>query len=297
MGVFVGPARLVEAEAGAYAENVSIGKDLTLRGATGNPADVIIDPAAGDAVATTAAAATVTLQDLRITGADNALAATGQTTLHLVNLAVDGNTSGGTLSGIATVHLVTSTPGDTVNINANGVAMGQFEVAVAVQPINYASVTTLDVDTLGGDDTVNVAPHATTVIDLDGGPHAAGDTLVYFTDGTPFSFGPATITTVGKADIQHANFENYAVSGSPVIVGSGLDDQLTINATGPDSGQFQLIQDYTGITPIVGPWVSFARRDQLHLQLPGRQRPVHHQQPGRRPVRPDRRRRIQRRGQ
>src|SRR3712207_776894 len=44
----------IEADAATYAENVTISKSITLRGATGNATQVIIDPASGVGVTVTA---------------------------------------------------------------------------------------------------------------------------------------------------------------------------------------------------------------------------------------------------
>jgi hypothetical protein len=75
-----------------------------------------------------------------------------------------------------------------VNVDgANAIAVGQFSVDSQLQPITYTGVATLNVDTLDGSDTVWVAPHEDTEIDLDGGdptvPADPGDTLIYVSDG------------------------------------------------------------------------------------------------------------------
>jgi hypothetical protein len=183
--------------------------------------------------------------------------AQGFDNLNLTNNSSSGNTTGGSIDNVTNLNLTTSANDDTVNLNANGLSVGQFNTNV-LQTTNYSNITTIHVATLGGDDQVNVGADPTTLIDLDGGPNTpTGDTLTYYTNGSPFNFGANTITTTGSANITFTNFENYQTSGVLSIVGSGNDDEMVITATGTSSGTYQLIQDYTGGSPNVGPVVAF----------------------------------------
>src|SRR5262249_21226702 len=97
----------VNIEAGTYAENVAANQTgQVLKGATGNPPDVIIDPTSGDGVRVLAGG--ITIRDLRITGADTGIVAANLTSLALANLLLDGNTSGGSLSNVDTVDFTAS---------------------------------------------------------------------------------------------------------------------------------------------------------------------------------------------
>jgi len=243
-----------------------------------------------------------------ITGSTNeALDLHGFATLNLTNHTQTGNGSGGSITSVGTVNLDTNNSGNTVRVNvtaANLISEGVLSVDGQFQEITYSGVTTLDVDTLDGNATVNVAAHSTTLIDLDGGAPMVGDpgvppgdTLNYFTDGTPFAFGPTTITTTGKANINHANFETFNTLGTPTISGSGDDDLLIIIASNSNSGTYQLIQDFRGENggPFVGPAVAFSGIASFTFNGLGGDDRMSDQQPGGRPVRAVGRRLLQRR--
>ena len=182
-------------------------------------------------------------------------------TINLTDNSSSGNTSGGSFTTVTTVNLTTNDSDNTVDINGASVGMNQFGVVGQLQAIGYSGVTNLNVDTLDGDDIVNVAAHATTLIDLNGGlPNVPlgmgedGDTLNYLSDGVNgFNIGPSTITTAGHANITYANFETVNVSGDLLIDGSAGDDTLIVTATNSNSGTFQLIQD-----GVAGPVVGFS---------------------------------------
>lgn len=257
--LLAGISGVVTVEAGTYAENVTVGKSLTLDG-VGNA--TVVDPASGIALSVTGGAATVVVSDLRITGATTAVAVIGAGTFTMTNVSIDGNASGGTIADRANVNLTPTTNGtaDVVDIGtpAVGGLGGKLRLGAAQDILTFVGITNLNVFTLAGDDTVNVAPHATTVIGLDGGDPTSGspgDTLVYYSDGVnPFIYGPATITTATKAAINYTGFETRAVSGNLVLDGTGANDTLTVNATSATSGTYQLNSDpainFVGITKL-----------------------------------------------
>ncbi len=213
----------------------------------------------------------LTIENNSITGGSAGLSIAGITTLNLNDNTITGNTSGGTLADIGSVTLNTNDNENTVTIHGGSISgpspgiviPGNFEVLGQLQPIDYTGVADLNVNTLGGSDTVNVAADQNTFITLDGGdpiaPATPGDTLNYLSDGVNgFNFGAATITTDTKADINYSNFESTNVGGNLPINGSDDDDELIINATSADSGTFQLIRDPGGPNEDIGPVVGFA---------------------------------------
>jgi hypothetical protein len=185
----------------------------------------------------------------------------GATVVTLKNMAISGYEKGGEIgSGITTVHWETTDGGDTVLIDG---AASEFSASgeKTVQAIEFDGLTTLNVKTLNGQDTVTVSPHPTTKINLDGGDPTdpPGDTLIYVSDGTnAFTFGDPTITTQTKADIDYVNFETTKVSGNLVLEGTGDDDLLLITASDSNSGTYQLtsggvagpVVDFSGITSL-----------------------------------------------
>ena len=90
-----------------YDENVIIAKELTLTGESGAATDVVIDPTSGDGIAISAGGDSVTIADLRVTGAADGITASDVSTLTLDNVQLDNNTDdgfdGSSLTGSTTV--------------------------------------------------------------------------------------------------------------------------------------------------------------------------------------------------
>ncbi len=176
-------------DSATYAESVMITKSLALQSATGNPADVIIDPLAGDAV--TIMASGVTLQNLRVTGAVNGITASGVGDVSLVNVRVENNTDlglnltnvVGTLSlsglsllmngggnmvdgdGLTSLNVATGAGNDSVLLTNT-----QLRLAAAQQAVNYSGFARFSLATLGGDDTLTVMnPDGSLVAGFTGG--------------------------------------------------------------------------------------------------------------------------------
>ncbi|MCI0681413.1 MAG: right-handed parallel beta-helix repeat-containing protein, partial [Gemmataceae bacterium] len=122
------------APAGAYAESLSIAKELTLDGnggAAGMTATaVVIDPAAGNGITVSGADAdNVTIRDLRVTGGADGINASGVDNLTITNVQADANSDDGielfTITGLGTLSaIVASNNGDDglvgVSINTAG---------------------------------------------------------------------------------------------------------------------------------------------------------------------------------
>src|SRR5262249_16816837 len=80
---------LIFVHAGTYPENVTIGKSLSI---AGNGPATVVSPAGGTAFNLTGGGA-VSIQDLTISGATNAISANALSSLDLSNLTLTGNAS------------------------------------------------------------------------------------------------------------------------------------------------------------------------------------------------------------
>ena len=214
--------------AGSYAENVNIGKSVTLAGV--GPT-TIVSPAGGTGVAVTAAGGNVTIRDLSITGAASAITAAGPTALTLSGLTLTGNGSGGSMNGVSTVTFQTD-PGavnETVDVTPT-----QFGVQ-GQDAISYTGVTTLNIATGAGDDTFNVTPPASggTTIAIDGGPQTVGDTLNVFTAGQGATVTSTQVLVPGRqpinfVDVEKINVDGVLVAGDLVINGTSGNDVISV---------------------------------------------------------------------
>lgn len=139
---------------------------------------------------------------------------------------------GGTLTDVATVRILTGAGDDVVNIGANGLTEGQFNVEDTLATIDFTGVNSLEIDTQGGDDTIKLAAHGTTEITVDAGPDSTGDRIKYFlTTGKSYSVGNTTIETEDQALINYANFEIAEVDLSGMWFINGLSTYILQNDT------------------------------------------------------------------
>lgn len=260
-GAFIGNASDVSVTAGSYSNNSSHGlalgnitgtATLTNAAATGNAEDGLNVQTAGTLVVSGGTYTSNTESGLDLLDV-------GDATLN--NIDVSGNTLNSVLDTVTTVNFVTSagTTEDQVDINTASVNdEGNFRLTrdpngtPDVQDIfTYVAVTTLNVNTGDGADTVNVVPHSTTEINLDGGDPTTtpGDTVNIFTatpaTTTTTTTGATTSITGMFGTLTHTNFEETGLQGAIVFNGSGNDDTLTINATGGDSATYVLTTDGT----------------------------------------------------
>ena len=135
-------------------------------------------------------------------------------------------------------------------------------------------LTILDLNGQVGNDTFSAAFPAPTGITLNikGGPHAAGDTLVVDAAGGPLTDSGTQLSKPGSNPINYAQIENLTINniGDLVITGSGIDDNLVVNATGASSGNYQLnggpVIGFTGMTKLT--FNSAAGSDGLTINNP-----------------------------
>ena len=191
---------LVLVHAGTYAENVTVNKSTTLGG---EGPTTIIAPAGGTGI-DVIAGSIVNLQNLRITGATNAINANGLTSLSLTSLTLTGNTSGGTLNNVDTVHLVTDSGvvDETVTVTPT-----QFSVQ-GQNAIAYTGVDLLTVFTVAGNDTINVTPSVTTAIRVDGG--TGNDSLIVNQNGLGATITPSQVLVSGRKPVDYFNIESVS---------------------------------------------------------------------------------------
>ncbi|MFI4852668.1 MAG: hypothetical protein ACIAZJ_26450, partial [Gimesia chilikensis] len=132
-------------------------------------------------------------------------------------------------------------------------------ISVGVQNIDY-----LDVRTGSGADQIQVSPHSDIAIDIYGDAPSIlpGDVLNYTTPAgetstlNPIDASSGSITTTGGfANITYDGIETQnELTASPdlTVDGTAADDILTINATGADSGTYQInsgpVIAFSGIT-------------------------------------------------
>lgn len=134
----VGGSVLVNA--GNYAEQVSITKDLTLDGISGVAADVVIDtaPAPGGRLLINAPATTVTVSDLTVTGANTGLHATSITDLTITNVVATGNVDHGiVVSGAANVTITDSDASDNFT---SGITLGNISGTTKIKNTKATSI-------------------------------------------------------------------------------------------------------------------------------------------------------------
>jgi hypothetical protein len=161
------------------------------------------------------------------------------TVLNLTNLNSSG-AAGGSVSNWNTINFATNNNANTVYVTGvassglstsplAGKAAQKIEVNGKLIPLGWATTAngTLNVDVLGGDDTVSASPSTSSFINLDGNVHVAGDTLNLDMSGTT----PVVIIdgAGGNADsastktLHFTRFENLFVY-DPVLTNTHLWD-------------------------------------------------------------------------
>jgi hypothetical protein len=219
---------------------------------------------------------TVTIQDSVFSGNTGfGLEVDLFSTLDLSDLTITGNTGGGGVISNGTTVNFTGTTGnvrDDITVNGNNLQHTRDPLGANVvnQTLSLATVTSLNVFGDDGNDNFFVSPSTTIDVNIHGGnptaPASPGDTLQFTTPSGQtstllfVSTGTGSISTSGGfLPVDFDGIETPSLAGAVAITGSGDNDLLVVNATGPDSGSYQLIRDYTGSVggPFVGPVVSF----------------------------------------
>lgn len=175
----------VNVGAGAYAEEVSIGKDLTLAG-QGNITLSAPTAGSGTGVNITGNPNAVTLSGLTIENFDTGIGTSGVGTLNLNDVVLSGNTLGGLISGAGALNVTSTSDQDqTVSVTAGGQDALQF---TGQDAIDFSGVNNLLIATGSGSDTFNVVPLTGTTVSVDGGdptpPTTPGDKLLVDLSGT-----------------------------------------------------------------------------------------------------------------
>jgi uncharacterized repeat protein (TIGR01451 family) len=175
----------VDVLAGAYAEEVTIDKDLTLAG-QGSVTLAAPTPGSGTGVFISGDPNAVTLSGLTIENFDTGVGTNGVATLNLNDVVLSGNALGGLISGAGALNVTsTSTQDQTVSVTAGGQDALQF---AGQDAIDFSGVNDLAISTGSGSDTFNVAPLTDTTVSVDGGdptpPSAPGDKLLVDLSGT-----------------------------------------------------------------------------------------------------------------
>ncbi|MFO0867488.1 MAG: hypothetical protein U0935_00950 [Pirellulales bacterium] len=157
-------------------------------------------------------------------------------------------TGGG--AGSDTLTVDTGTAAATVSIDDNSVDItGQA-------PIGYTALDDLYVQSGNNSDTFTVTPSAVTVIHLDANDptSGSGDVLNYLTpSGSTSTIYLDRIESAGYQAVYYQEFETINLGGDVTVVGTGLNDVLTVNATGAAAGSYVLTTNL-----VAGPTVGLA---------------------------------------
>ncbi len=225
------PGDTLLADAGIYAENVTINKSLTLEGASSpaSPPTTTISGTSGTGIAVTGA--TVTLDDLVITGFTTGLTAGGGTTTLSLTDFYSGSTFGGTITGVSTVNVTGTASNNSLSrINTFNVNGTSFSVN-GEQNISYTGVTTLNLTGGASNDIFNIGASSNSLaaiqsaINIDGGGNEATPTVTQSigVNGTTMNSTLPVGDVVQVIDYLDANSGTYRLTANTVQrAGTGL---------------------------------------------------------------------------
>ncbi len=162
--------------------------------------------------------------------------------------------------------------GTTERLILNGV--GGDDSITSSDMSGVADLTTLDLNGQVGNDTFNAAfpTPAGLTVNIKGGPHGAGDTLVVDAAGGPVTDTGSQLSKPGSNPVNYIQVENLTINniGDLVITGSGANDNLVVNATSANSGTYQLnggpVIAFSGMTKLT--FNSAAGSDGLTINNP-----------------------------
>jgi hypothetical protein len=270
--------------AGTYAENVTIGKDLSLLGVPGSPTAVVIHPTSGTGITVGSPATDVTIKSVEVTGAGTGISVSNLTTLALADLTLTGNGTGGTVNNVTTLDWTPSSgsTGITATLTGTSFQRGSDDT------VSFSSVQDFTVFGSSGSDTFNVTPAASTTFTVHGGdptpPATPGDVLNVNLSGTtsphlnstqpvPAS-GFAGSWTFGNADpVVFDQVETLEPTATLVVSqmssanpteGGTVTFTVTIKNNGPNDATNVLLTDlvptgstfvsssFTGYNPVTG---------------------------------------------
>jgi hypothetical protein len=202
------PFNTVFVAAGSYAGGVNINKNVTVRGGTGNPADVVVN-AAANGFNVSGASNDVGLQDLSIKTSSVAVSASGVHGLTLDDLQTTRFSS---IDNVAFLTYFATNGSDTIVIDGDG---GTFS-ATGFKISFFTNVGHFAAYGRDGSDRFDVTPPPTggTIISVDGGNPtvAPGDILNYASvDGVATQF-PTYITNTTRATVYYYNFETVNIA-------------------------------------------------------------------------------------
>ncbi|MEZ6057383.1 MAG: DUF4347 domain-containing protein [Planctomycetaceae bacterium] len=175
--------------------------------------------------------------------------------------------TGGSLSNVTNLTLNTTDPlgmlQDTVDVNTSGIGgEGHLRHSNSLSTndvVAFDGVTTLNVNTFGGADVVNVAAHSTTELNFDGGDPslALGGDVFHFVTSSPTITANGSgfdFATTAHANVFMENFEDLSITGAIVFAGTAFDDTLDLMATGIDTANFTLTTD--GVLTLSGSMIA-----------------------------------------
>ena len=208
----------VRVAAGTYAETVTLARSVTLAGATGTAADVVIDPALGPGIAI--AADNVIVADLRVTGATDGIAGAGVSGTTLTDVRSDANTANGVnltaLTGTTTLTDVTAAGNGAVGLLLTGAAGSTLTLAGVTADANAVAnlvadgfatynLTGLVLTGAAGtaSNTINAATAAGSTVNVTAG---AGNDVITIGDGTlQLTLGATASQSIVLANVSTLN--------------------------------------------------------------------------------------------
>lgn len=235
---------IVVVNPGTYAEALTITKGVTLTGATGIAADVVINPPGASAGITVNVNSAVNLQNLTVTDGTFGVLTTNVTALNITNVVSQANTTGGLqLAGVAGSSLVLSGV-SSLNNQGAGLIVDGFGTD-SITDLTLTGNTAVSAINPGSspNSTVNFTTSAGVVNDI---VTASGTSLQL----TRSSITPVVNDLITLASVTNLNlFSDAGVDAFQITPSSST--AISIDAGAPDvggTGKDTLTLDLTGVT-------------------------------------------------